>query len=166
MWHFNATTALFKHVPRQPSLSLIYMLCFMYAHRPVWNFALSQTDYAVEKLTFLLPMSLPFFLSSSLTTFISPSYYFPFLISIFMALFSIHIYSCPPFFSISVFCFPYLPTNIAVKWLSFQLHVPSSNFDGSLSWVNEFCCHFLCPRDKCCDTDHSTLYYQPPYYYM
>jgi hypothetical protein len=31
MWHFNATPALFKHVPRQPNLRLIYMLCFMYA---------------------------------------------------------------------------------------------------------------------------------------
>lgn len=142
MWHFNATPALFKHVPRQPSLRLIYMLCFMYASRTVWNFALPQTEYAEEKLTFLLPLSLPFFLSSNLTTFIFPSYYLPFLISIFMALFSIHIYSSPPFFSISVFCFPYLPTNIAVTWLSFQLHLPSSNLDGSLSWVKEFCGHF------------------------
>jgi hypothetical protein len=140
-----------------------YVLC-RHAGRPVWNFALPQTDYGVEKLTFLLPMSLPFFLSSSLTIVTSSSYYLPFLISIFMDLFSIHIYSSPPFFSISVFCFPYLPTNITAKWLSFRFHVPSS--DGSLSWVKEFCCHFLCPRDKCCDTDHSTLYYQTYYYYM
>jgi hypothetical protein len=87
-------------------------------------------------------LSLPFFPSSNLTTFISLFYYLPISISIFMALFSIHIYSSNPFFSISVFCFPYLPMNIAVKWLSFQLHVSSSNLEGSLSWVKEFCGHF------------------------
>jgi hypothetical protein len=74
-----------------------------------------------------------------------------------MALFSIHILSSPPLFSFSVFCFPYLPLNIAVKRLSLQLHVQSSNLDGSLSWVKVICGHLLCPRYECCDTDHSTL---------
>lgn len=39
-------------------------------------------------------------------------------------------------------CSVYLPTNIAVKWLSFQLHVLSSNLDCSLSWVKEFSGNF------------------------
>lgn len=169
MWHFNATPALFKHVPRQRSLRLIYMLCFMYARRTVWNFVLPQTEYAVEKLTFLLPLSLPFFLSSNLTTFISPSYYLPFSISIFMALFSIHIYSSTPFFSISLFCFPCLPKNIAVKvkWLSFQLHVPSYNLDGSLAWIKEFCGNFSCvPVTNAVILTTARSNYQPSYYYV
>ena len=167
MWHFNATPTLFKHVPRQPSLRLIYMLCFMHARGTVWNFALPQTEYAVEKLTFILPLSLPFFLSSNLSTFISPAYYPPFLISIFMALFSIHIYSSPHFFSISVFCFPYLATNIAVKWLSFQPHVPSSNLDGSLSWVKEFWWSFSCVHvTNAVILTTARSNYQPSYYYV
>jgi hypothetical protein len=110
---------------------LIYMLCFIYARRTVWNFALPPTEYTEEKLTFLLPLSLPFFLSSNLTSFISSSF-----LDFHIYGFIFHTYlSFPPFLTFPVFCFPYLPTNIAVKWLSYQLHALSSNLDGSLSRV-------------------------------
>jgi len=122
MWHFNATPALFQHVPRQPSLRLIYMLCFMHARRTVRNFALPQTESLWKSLHFFfLCLFLSFcslFLLLSFLPLIIFLSWFPYLWLYF------------PYVSITLLpsslflcCFPYLPTNIAVKWLSFLLHV-------------------------------------------
>jgi hypothetical protein len=94
------------------------------------------TEYSVEKCTFL-PLPLPSFLSSI------SSFYFSLLLSAFInfLIYDLFLHTFLFLFSLlQFFCvfFVYLPTNIAVKWLSFQLHVPSSHLDGSLSWIRNF----------------------------